>query len=66
MMTLSRKHSHGMVEDITSTLYTLIQPRSSMALFIDWNRKSLATTVVDGINNSNIKLVRMLRQVMRT
>jgi hypothetical protein len=37
-----------------------------MTLLVDWNRKSLATTVIHCINDRNIKLLRMLRQMVST
>jgi hypothetical protein len=66
MMSLSRKHGHRMMEDITSTLHTLVQPRSSMTLLVNWNRKRLATTVINCIDDSNVELFGMLRQVVGT
>jgi hypothetical protein len=66
MMSLPRKHSHSVMKDVTSTLHTLIQPRRSMTLLVDWDRKGLATTVIHCINDRNIELLRMLRQMMST
>jgi hypothetical protein len=65
-MTLAREHGHSVVEDITSTLHTLIQPTGSMSFFVDWNRKGLATTVIHGVNKCDIELVRVLSEMVST
>ena len=64
MVALSGKHRHGMVEDTTATLYTLIQPACTMLLLVDGDGKGLSTTVVDSVDESHIKLVRVLGEMM--
>lgn len=64
-MSLPRKHSHRVVKNITPTLHTLIQPLGAMSLFVNWDRKGLATTVIHRIDKRNIELLRMLRQMVR-
>jgi len=66
MMPLSRKHGQSVVENITSTLHTLIEPRSAMSFFVDWNRKRLSTTIIHRIDQSNMELLGVLRQVVCT
>jgi hypothetical protein len=61
MMPLPRKHSHSMMKDITSTLHTLIQPCRTMSFLINWDRKSLATTIIHRIDYRNVEFLRMLR-----
>jgi hypothetical protein len=64
MMALSRKHCHGVMENVASTLNTLVQPVSSMALLVDSNRKRLASTVIYCVDEGNVKLVGMFRKVV--
>jgi hypothetical protein len=61
---LSCEHGHGMMKDVTSTLDTLVQPAGSMAFFVEWNRESLSSAVVDCINKSYIEFVWVLSKVM--
>ena len=61
MVTLPCKHSHGVMENIASTLYTLVQPCCSVALLVDWDRESLTSAVVYCIDNGNVEFVGMLR-----
>jgi hypothetical protein len=65
-MALPCEHGHRVVKDITSTLHTLVQPTSSMSFLVDWNRKGLATTVIHGVNKCDIKLVRVLSEMVST
>jgi hypothetical protein len=66
MVALSSEHGHSVVEDIASTLNTLIQPVGTMTLFVDSNRKGLSSAVVYRINKSHIEFVGMFRQMMST
>lgn len=63
-MTLSRKHGQSMVEDITPTLHPLVQPLRAMPLFIQINGKRLSATVVNCVNEGNVEVVRVLREVV--
>lgn len=65
MMALSRKHGHRMMEDIAPALNSLVQPARLMLLLIDGNRECLPATIIDGINERDVELVRMLREVVR-
>jgi len=65
-MALPSEHSHGVVENIASTLNTLVEPAGSMALFVDWDRERLSSAVVDRIDECNVELVRVLSEVMGT
>lgn len=60
MVILSREHSHGVVEDVASTLNTLIQPCGPMLFFIKRDRESLASAVIHCIDDSNVKFVGVL------
>ncbi len=66
MMALSREHGHTVVEDVASSLHALIQPARSMGIFIDGYGESLTTTVVDGIDQGDVELIRMLREMVGT
>ena len=66
MVILPCEHGHGMVENVASTLHTLIQPCRPMFLLIKRNRESLTTTVIYRIDNGNVEFVGVLRQVVRT
>jgi hypothetical protein len=65
-MTLSCEHSHGMVENVASTLDTLVEPTGSMALFVNWDRERLSSAVIDRIDKCNVELVRVFSKVMGT
>jgi hypothetical protein len=65
MMSLSRKHSQGVVKDVASALNTLVQPRGAMALLVNRNRKGLASAVIHGIVDCNIEFFWVLRQMVR-
>jgi hypothetical protein len=54
------------VEDVASTLNTLVQPLGTMTLFVDSNGKGLASAVIYRIDESNIKLVRVFRKMVST
>ena len=66
MISLSREHGHSVVENVAPSLNSLVQPLSSMALFVDSNRERLTSAVIYCIDESNVKLVWMFRQVMST
>lgn len=66
MVPLSRKHGHRMVEYAATTLYSLIQPAGSMALFIEWDRECLATAVIHSIDKCHVELIRVIREMMST
>tara|TARA_R110002003_G_scaffold207_1_gene15956 strand:+ start:21863 stop:22051 length:189 start_codon:yes stop_codon:yes gene_type:complete len=55
-----------MVENVASTLNALIQPCSSMALFVDWDGKRLSTAIIYSVDKSNVEFLGMLRQVVST
>jgi hypothetical protein len=65
-MALAREHGHCVVEDVASALNALVQPRSSMSLLIDWNRKGLTSAVINCINDGDVEFIRVLRQMMST
>lgn len=54
------KHGHGMMKDVASTLYTLIEPTRSMFLLVNGNGKCLSSTVIHGINQGDIEFIWML------
>jgi len=63
-VTLSRKHGQCMMEDITPALHPLIHPPCTMALFVQVNGKRLSAAVVDRVNECDIELVGVLREVV--
>ena len=65
-MTLPGKHSHGVMEYVASALDTLIQPTCTIAILVDWDRKGLTTTIIDGINQGDLELLWMLRKMVGT
>jgi hypothetical protein len=66
MVTLPCEHCQGVVKDVASTLNALIQPCSSMALFVDWDGKRLSPAVIYSVDKSNVEFLGMLRQVVST
>lgn len=66
LIPISSEHSHSMVEDVATTLNTLVKPCGSMALPVEWDRKGLAATIVYSVNESNIEFVWMFSKMMRT
>lgn len=65
-MALPCEHSHGVMENIASTLDALVEPAGSMALFVDCDRERLSSAVVDSIDECNVELVRVFSEVMGT
>ena len=65
-MALPCEHGHGMMEDVASTLNTLVEPTGSMSFFVDRNREGLPSTVIDGVDEGNIKSIAVLSQVVGT
>lgn len=63
-MALTRKHSHGVVENLRPSLYALIQPARTMFLLVDGYGKSLPSAVVDGIDDRNVEFVWVLSQML--
>ena len=64
MMALASKHGHGVVEYVTPSLYALVQPTRSVNFFVDRDRKSLSPAVINCIDKSNVKSIRMLGQML--
>ena len=63
-MALTRKHSHGVMENLGPSLYALIQPARTMLFLVDRYGKSLSTTVIDGIDDRNVEFVWVLSQML--
>lgn len=64
VVTLSRKHGAGMVEDVTPSLHTLVEPAGAMPFFVELMRKSLAATVVHRVNYCHVEFVGMIGHVV--
>jgi hypothetical protein len=64
VISLTSEHGHRVVKDITSTLHALVHPTGSMALFVNWDRESLSTTIIHSIDKCYIEFVRMVREMM--
>jgi hypothetical protein len=65
-MALSREHCHRVMKDVAATLHTLVEPTGLVLLSIYWNRECLATAIVLGVNDCDIKFLGVLRQMMST
>lgn len=59
-----RKHSHGMMEDITSSLHALIQPSRPMLFAINGYGKGLAAAIVHRVDQLDLESIRMLAQAL--
>lgn len=66
VVALSCEHGHGVVEDVTSTLDTLVEPCGAMTLLVDVNGKGLASTVIYRIDECHVEFVGVLREMVST
>lgn len=64
MIALSCEHSHRVMEDVTASLYTLIEPTCSMLFFVQGHGEGLPSAVINSINQRDIELVLVLRQMV--
>lgn len=63
-MPLASKHRHGVVEDVASTLDSLIQPACSVSFLVEWDGEGLAPAVIFGVDDRDLELVWMLGKVV--
>ena len=60
MKALSRKHRYRVVENMTSALNALVEPACAMPIFVKRHGKGLPATIVNSIDQRDIKLLRMI------
>lgn len=65
MEALTSEHGGCVVEDMTASLYTLIEPTCAVLFFVEWYGKRLTSAIVDRVDNCHIELICVLGEVVR-
>jgi hypothetical protein len=66
MVSLARKHSHRVMENVGATLNTLVQPTGTVFVLVDGDTVGLTTTVVYGVYERDVEFVGLFGEVMGT
>jgi hypothetical protein len=66
MVSLARKHGHGVVENVRATLNTLIQPTGAIFVLVDGDTVGLTTAVVYSVHERNVEFVGLFGEVVGT